>query len=79
MTERDGAAVHVELVVGDAQLAGAIDGLRRERLVDLEQIDVLDAKPGLREQLADRGHRADAHDVRIHARHRVAAQASRAA
>src|ERR1035441_3244975 len=41
MSERDRAAVHVDLFVGDAELLLAVAGLARERLVHLEEIDVL--------------------------------------
>ncbi len=57
MAEGDCAAIDVQLVVCDAELAPAIDGLRGERLVDLEQVDVRDAEPALRQQFADRGAR----------------------
>src|SRR4051794_38444383 len=42
----DGAAVHVQLVLVDAEVAGGRDDLRGERLVDLEQVDVADAETG---------------------------------
>src|SRR5664279_4394495 len=38
MTDRDRAAVDVELVHGDAELVGAIEDLHRERLVELPQV-----------------------------------------
>ncbi len=68
MAERDGAAVDVELLVGDAELALAVDRLAREGLVDLEEVDVVDREAGLREQLLHRRERADAHDRRVDAR-----------
>ena len=42
VAERDRAAVHVEPIVRDAELARAVEGLAREGLVDLEEIDVRD-------------------------------------
>jgi hypothetical protein len=43
MADGDAAAVDVELVRIDAQLLLAIDGLAGERLVDLEQADIVNA------------------------------------
>jgi hypothetical protein len=40
VAERDGAAVDVELRVGDAELALAVHDLRGEGLVHLEEVDV---------------------------------------
>src|SRR5690606_29500992 len=73
--EGDGAAVDVELVCRDAELALAVHGLSREGLVDLEQVDVVDLQARLREQLADGGHRPDAHDVGVDPGDGEAAQA----
>jgi voltage-gated sodium channel len=42
VAERDAAAAEVHLVLGDAQRLDVAEDLRRERLVDLEQVDVLD-------------------------------------
>src|ERR1700733_1915160 len=42
VAHRDGAAVHVQLVDVDAQLPVGRDDLGRERLVDLDQVDVVD-------------------------------------
>jgi hypothetical protein len=41
MAERAGAAVHVDLVVRQVELAHRRHGDHRERLVDLVQVDVL--------------------------------------
>ena len=43
VAERDGAAVDVELVPADAEVLGRGDHLGREGLVDLDQVDVVDA------------------------------------
>ena len=47
VTERDGAAVHVDDVVGDAEVVHRREADRGERLVELEQVDVgdLHARP----------------------------------
>jgi hypothetical protein len=45
--DRDAAAVHVQLVAVDLQFAFARDDLRRERLVDLDQVDVGERQAGL--------------------------------
>src|SRR2546423_6103506 len=47
------AAERVELLVGDPQLLLAGDDLRSERLVDLDDVDVVDLHPGLLEQRLD--------------------------
>src|SRR3954453_17133265 len=51
VTERDGPAVHVDLLLVDAEHAHRVDGHGREGLVDLEQVDVVDAEAGLLERL----------------------------
>jgi hypothetical protein len=51
MAERDGAAVHVDLVLVDAQDADRVQGDGRERLVDLPEVDVLGLQAGLLERL----------------------------
>ena len=50
--------------------------LRRERLVQLDPVDVVEPEPGLLQHLRDRLDRADAHDLRRHARHREADEAA---
>src|SRR5690554_4829454 len=45
VTHGDGAAVHVELLVGDAEVALELEHDRRERLVDLEEVDVGGREP----------------------------------
>src|SRR6185437_16373831 len=42
----DGPAVDVHPVLIDAQVADGLDGDRRERLVDLDQVEVGNAEPG---------------------------------
>src|SRR6516165_8077270 len=68
--ECDRAAVGIDVlgVVGDAELTQTGEPLRRERLVDLDQVEIadLEAEPG--HQLAGRGYRSDPHDPRRHRR-----------
>ena len=54
------------------QVAQHREHLRRERLVELDQIEIVERKPGRSEQLPHRRHRADPHDPRIHAGRRPA-------
>ena len=61
MPDGDGAAVHVELVDVDAQVAVAGDDLSGERLVDLHEIHVVDRHPGPRQRLPGRLDRPVAH------------------
>ena len=65
MADGDRAAVDVEAVVGDAEPIAAVDHLHGERFVQLPEVDVLDLRAGLLEQLRHREHRADAHLVRL--------------
>src|SRR5687767_12892253 len=65
MAERDGAAVHVQAVVRNADAVAAVDHLHREGLVQLPQIDVFHLLSGLFQELRYREHRADAHLFRI--------------
>src|SRR3954452_11335082 len=51
VAERDRAAVHVDLALVDAEHPHRVDRDRRERLVDLEQVDVVDRQAGLLERL----------------------------
>src|SRR5262245_19519419 len=61
VAERDRAAVDVALLAVELQLLLAAEVLRRERLVDLDQVEVTDLQAGLLARLLDRGHRAEAH------------------
>ena len=67
VTQGDRAAVDVDLVNVEVQLAGHSDGLGSERLVGLDQVDVVDGDAGLGHSLTGSGHRANAHDLGIHA------------
>src|SRR4051794_28654154 len=46
MADRDRTAIHVEPVVGNAELVAAVDDLDRERLVELPQVDIGDLLAG---------------------------------
>ena len=70
MAEGDRAAVRVQLVAErvDAELAADGKYLRRERLVQLDDVDLVDRHPGLLQRHAHRLDRADAHDLGCDAR-----------
>ena len=77
MAGGDGAAPGVDplVVVGDAEVVEEGDDLHGERLVELEQADVLDGEAGLAQRLLGGRHRADAHDLGLDADERVRHQA----
>src|SRR4051794_25229508 len=50
VAERDRPAIHVHLRVVDAEHAHGVERDRRERLVDLEQVDVVDRQARLLER-----------------------------
>ena len=70
VAERDRAAVGVELVRVDAELVAAGHDLRRERLVHLDHVHVVDRHARRLEHRPDRRDRAEAHDLRANRRHR---------
>ncbi len=41
------------------------EDLRRESFIQLDQVDIVEGKPGSIEQLANRRHRTDPHECRI--------------
>src|SRR5262245_19297182 len=57
MAEGDGPSMHVDAVLRDAQLAQHAEGLPREGLVKLPEIDLLLAETGTRERLLRGGPR----------------------
>src|SRR3954447_24037137 len=65
VAHRDGAAVDVDLLVVQVEVAHEAHGDRGERLVDLEQVDVVDGQAGLGQRLAARGGGAGEHDRRV--------------
>ena len=67
MSERDGAAVHVQLLERNGQVAENGQHLGRERLVQLHQIEVVQRQLEAGQEFPDRRHRSDAHDAWVHA------------
>ena len=63
MTDRDGAAVNVQLVDVNVKLAGGRKNLRGERLVDLDQVDVGHCQAGVAQCLAAGLDGPHAHDL----------------
>ncbi|SKX89342.1 Uncharacterised protein [Mycobacteroides abscessus subsp. abscessus] len=63
MTHRDAAAVDVEPLRIDSEFVAAVEGLRRESLIELPQTDVVDGQPVLLEQFRHREYRPDPHLV----------------
>jgi hypothetical protein len=61
--QADRTAVDVQAVEREGLLAVAGQHLGRERLVELDQVEVVGAAPRELAQLRDRGHRPDAHDL----------------
>jgi hypothetical protein len=71
VTNGDGAAVHIEFCLVDAELPHAGEHLGTERLVDLDAVDLCKLVPGCRKQRPNRGDGPDTHYVRRHThRHR---------
>src|SRR6185369_16990064 len=60
VADRDRTAVQVELLLRDAELVATVDDLRRERLVQLPDVDVVDLEAGTLEELRHRVDWADA-------------------
>src|SRR4051812_24367624 len=60
MPERDSPAIHVQPIGVDRQLAQAREHLRRERLVQLDQVDLVQRKTRELECLANGGDGANA-------------------
>src|SRR6267378_8597622 len=67
MTERDAAAVDVDLRGVELQLADASNRLRGKRFIELDEIDLIDCEAGAFEGFLGRRNRAEAHTARIHA------------
>ena len=65
MPERDAAAVRVGPVRRKAELCGDGERLGGERLVHLEQVDVIQLEVGPLQELTHRGYRPDAHHPRL--------------
>jgi hypothetical protein len=71
VAEGDTAAVGIGPVRQQAELLHDGERLGRERLVDLEQVDVVQLEVSSLEYSPHRGHRSDAHDPRLDAGVRV--------
>ncbi len=76
MTERDCAPVDVHALLTEPELADHDQALRCKRLVQLDEVEIRNRDTGALEELADRGDRADAHDLGIDACNRRADERS---
>src|ERR1019366_212401 len=65
MTDRNRAAVDIDLLRIDAQFVAAIEHLHREGLVQFPEIDVVDLEAVALEQARHREYRPDAHLIRL--------------
>src|SRR5437667_12134155 len=74
VADRDRAAVRVELLGVDAEAVPAVDDLRGEGLVQLDDVDVLELEPRLLEPLRHRDGRPDPHLVGLAGREHAAAE-----
>jgi len=63
VAQRDRAAVDVDPRGIELELADASDGLRREGLVQLDQVDLVDRQPGALEDFLGRGDRPEPYVV----------------
>src|SRR6267143_6873586 len=66
MTERDAAAVDVDLRGVELQLADASNRLRGKRFIELDEIDLIDCEAGAFEGFLGRRNRPEAHTAWIH-------------
>ena len=71
----NGTAVDVEAVLGNGKLTADGDGLRRERFVELEEVDVTQLDTCFLQRQAYRGDGSHAHDAGGDTRARVTADA----
>src|SRR5205823_9022662 len=72
VAEGYGATERIEPLLRNAELVPARNDLGRERLVDLDHVDVVDLDAGLLEQRPDGRDRTEAHDLGPDRRHRRA-------
>ncbi len=70
MAERNRAAVDVHAILRHSELTHRRDDLRRERLVELDEVDVGERHAGEAKRLRHGLDRPDAHDVGIDASRR---------
>ena len=76
MADRNRAAIDIELVHRNAQFVAAINHLHRKRFIELPQVNVADLQAESCQHLGNGVHRADAHLVRLAARHRKTEEAT---
>src|SRR5712691_9899338 len=76
MADRDAAAIRIGRVHWQSEIADDRQCLRGERLVDLEQVDILQLQACTFEDLAHGWHRTNAHIARLHASVRVGHQST---
>src|SRR2546422_2695835 len=74
VTDRDRAAIRIEPLGVDPEAVAAVDRLGGERLIQLDEVDVLEWDPDLPEELGDREDRPDAHLVGLARRDGEAAE-----
>src|SRR4051794_32414307 len=65
MTERDRAAVDVQLLLIDAELFRDREDLRSKCFIDFDEIEIAQFHPGFLERDLRRRNGTDAHDLRI--------------
>lgn len=63
MAESDGTTLGIDLLDINADCSDAVEGLGRESLVDLEDVDVVDLKTSLLEDGGDSEGGANTHDL----------------
>src|SRR5690606_25270574 len=68
MRDRDRTAVHIRLLMVEAELTGNRRELRCERLIHVDKVHVIQCQTRLLQCLSTRRRRADPHDARIDAR-----------
>src|SRR5262249_59961618 len=71
VADRDRTAVDVDAVGVESELADDDEALRREGLVQLDEVDICRIDSGAVEELAHRRDRADPHDPRVDTGHRA--------
>ena len=73
MADGDAAAIHVVLLVVDAELVATVNALRGKGFVQLPQVHIILLDADVFQQARNGEHGADAHFVRLASRHREAA------
>src|SRR3974390_1828564 len=70
VTERNGAAVHVETIGRDAESIATVDDLHRKGLIEFPKVDVVHAQAAAAKELRHGERWANAHFVRFATGHR---------